>query len=151
MLQAEGRPYNNVYTANVGESLTCSFFEWNLRSVKVVDSIEVDGDEIFPNESGYVFVLVDTWTKNTYTEVNPMSNTDFSILYAYGGETVEDSPYAKFMDTMYPDETQQNPGDTLDGLVVFSIPAGLTEFNICYYEFWDDEFEGDTYIFEIKL
>jgi hypothetical protein len=150
-LRAEGRPFNNITTGKPGDVLTNTFFDWEIKSVVAQDTITVDGEELLPGTDGYKFVLVDMRTKNVYSETNPMGSGDFSIIYGSGNDAIEDSAYEAFMDGMYPDEEQQEPGESTNGLVVFEVPQDVHEARIAYYELWDDEFEGDTYLFEITF
>ncbi|MDR1183479.1 MAG: DUF4352 domain-containing protein [Coriobacteriales bacterium] len=151
MLQSEGRPYNNVTTGKVGDTLTNTFFEWTVNSVTTEESLMLDGEEVSPNTSGYKFVLVDITTKNIFDQPNPMGNFDFTIIWNEGEDTTEDTPYSQFMDDMYPDEFTQAVGDSTNGILVFEVPSDVTSAIIAYYEIWSDEFEGDTYLFEVKF
>jgi hypothetical protein len=71
--------------------------------------------------------------------------------YGSGEDAIEDYAYEAFMDGMYPDEEQQEPGKSTSGIVVSEVPKDLHEATIAYYEIWDDEFEGDTYLFEVTF
>jgi hypothetical protein len=151
-LQAKGRPFNSVTTGKVGDTLTNTFFAWTVNSVTSGDSITTtDGDEIFPNEDGYKFVIVDVTTKNVFDQPNPMSCGDFSILWTKGTETIEDVPFQSFTDEMYPDEIMEEIGQSTSGWVVFEVPQDVTSAMIGYYELWGDNFEGDTYLFEVTF
>jgi hypothetical protein len=151
MLQAEGRPYNNVTTGRVGDTLTNSFFEWQVSDVVAQDSLMVNGEEIIPNLDGCKFVLVDITTKNVFDQPNPMGNFDFSIIWGEGDDTTEDISYAEFMGGMYPDSFEQAVGESTSGVLVFEVPKDVHSAIIAYYELWDDEFEGDTYLFELTF
>jgi len=150
MLQSEGRPYNSIHTGKVGDTLTNTFFDWTVHSVTVQDSFTVDGEEFLPPD-GRRFVLVDITTKNVFTEINPMSNTDFGIMWEDADGTQEDIPYEAMTDEMYLDEFEEAVGESHSGLILFDIPADVTKVYITYYEIWDDEFEGDSYLIEVDL
>ena len=157
MLKAEGRPYDDVFTGNVGDTLTNTFFAWRIKSVTTADSLVASyGATVTPQTNsyypeGYRFVIVDMSAKNVYNTTNPVGNYDFYIIYEYKGETVEDTAYSAFMDDMYPDNAYQDVGETTSGKVIFAVPKEVTEIMICYYEFWEDEFEGNTYLFNVTL
>jgi hypothetical protein len=151
MLEAEGRPFNNVTTGKVGDTLTNTFFEWTVKSAVVKDSLTVDGEEYLPYADGYKFLLVDITTKNVFDKTNPMSNTDFSIIWSKGDDTVEDYAYSEFMNGMYPDELMQAVGESDGGILVFEVPGDVHSAFIAYYEIWSDDFEGDTYLFEVTF
>jgi hypothetical protein len=42
-------------------------------------------------------------------------------------------------------------GDSTSGTLVLEVPKDVTSAIIAYYEIWDDEFEGDTYLFEVTF
>ncbi|MDR2105928.1 MAG: DUF4352 domain-containing protein [Coriobacteriales bacterium] len=151
LLDAEGRPYNNVITGEVGDTLTNTFFDWTVNSVTTEETLTIDGEEFEPEGIDYKFVLVDITTKNVYDQVNPMSCSDFTILWDEDGETTEDVPYGEFMDGMYPEEFDQAVGESDSGILVFEVPKNVDSVIIAYYELWEDDFEGDTYLFEVDL
>jgi hypothetical protein len=151
MLEAEGRPFNNVTTGKVGDTLTNTFFEWTVKSVVTKDTLTVDGEEYVPDTDGYQFLLVDITTKNIFDKSNPMGNPDFSIIWNEGDETFEAYAYNEFMDGMYPDEFWQEVGQSDSGTLVFEVPKSVSSAIIAYYEIWDDDFEGDTYLFEVSF
>ena len=151
-LQAQGRPANNVITGKVGDTLTNSFFDWTVKSVTTAEVLtDSDGDETTPLTEGNIFVIVDTQAKNITKDTQPMGSSDFYIMYTLNGETVEDVPYSEFMDGMYADWEQLSAGSSLSGKVVFEIPPTATNVMICYSELYEDNFEGDTYLFEVTL
>jgi hypothetical protein len=150
-LQSKGRPFNSVTTGKVGETLTNTFFAWTVNSVSANESITMDGEEVFPNEEGYKFVIVDITTKNVFDQPNPMGSGDFSIIWTRGTETIEDIPFRAFVDEMYPDEFTEEVGQSTSGWVVFEVPQDVNSAMIGYYELWDDNFEGDTYLFEVTF
>jgi hypothetical protein len=151
LLQAEGRPYNNVTTGQLGDTLTNTFFEWTVSNVVAQDTLLLDGEEIVPNAAGYKFVLIDITTKNIFEQPNPMGNVDFSIIWGDGDDTTEDVAFSEFMDGMYPDKFEQAVGDSASGVLVFEVPQDVHSAIVAYYELWDDEFEGDTYLFELTF
>jgi hypothetical protein len=151
MLQAEGRPYNNVTTGKVGDTLTNSFFDWTVKSVTAKDTVIVDGEEYLPSVDGYKFLIVDITTKNVFDQPNPMGNADFSIIWGEGDDITEDYTYEAFMDGMYPDDFEEAVGQSTSGTLVFEVPKDVHSAYIAYYEIWSDSFEGDTYLFDVKF
>jgi hypothetical protein len=151
MLQAEGRPYNNVTTGKVGDTLTNSFFAWTVHSVSAKNSLTVDGEELLPSVDGYKFVLVEITTKNVFDQANPMGSVDFSIIWGEGDDATEDVTYSEFMPGMYPDDFEEAVGESTSGTLVFEVPGDVNSAFIAYYEIWSDSFEGDTYLFEVTF
>jgi hypothetical protein len=145
-LKADGRPSENVYIAAIGEKTSNVFFEWTVDSVTA--AAELDGNQ--PTE-GYKFVVADITTKNTFTDTDtiPVGNYDYFILY--GDDLIEDYAYEEFMAGMYPDEVEQEQGEVLTGKLVFEVPVEVEDVLIAYYEIWDDDFEGNTWLVEAHL
>jgi|GEM_PF-3141283 len=151
-LQAKGRAANEVIEGEVGDTLTNTFFDWKIKSVTTAETlVGFDGDEISPITEGYIFLIADIETKNITKEKIPMGCPDYYLMFDYDGETIDDIAFEGFMDGMYTDETMLGPGDSLSGKIVFEIPPAATNLKICYSEMWNDNFEGNTYLFNVKL
>lgn len=155
MLSSQGRSYDELVTGKVGDTLTCTFFEFSISNVETKD--ELDGYK--PNTEGNKFVTADVAVKNIFTDEEgkpesiPVGNYDFTIIWSTEEETAEEDhyAYASFMDGMYPDDVTLAGGESLSGKLVFEIPAGINDFGISYVEIFDDEFKGDTYVVECAL
>jgi hypothetical protein len=146
-LESEGRPYNNVYSAKLGESLKNTFFDWVVSAVSKETSI--DG---FTPDSGNAFITADIKSTNVFEEAIPVGNYDFFLLYENeDGEIIETVAFEEFTDGMYPDDVSEEVGETVEGFLVFEVPESVDAAMLTYYEIWDDDFEGDTYYFEVNL
>jgi hypothetical protein len=145
-LEAEGRPFNNVYSSQPGQALTNTFFEWNITNIRK----ETDIDGITP-AAGNVFIVADTKSTNVFDESIPVGNYDFHLLYEEDGEIVEVLALEEFADGMYPDNVMEAPGESVEGFLVFEAPEATQAAMLTYYEIWDDDFEGDTYYFEVNV
>jgi len=156
-LQSQGRPYQKIYSAKVGETQTNVFFAWTVKSVTTLNTlVTFSGDEVVPifqTETGeeYRFIIVSTTVKNTFERLLPVGNYDFYIVYEYKGKLVEDRSYDQFTAGMYPDDTTLAIGASVSGNVIFEAPRVVTTVYICYYEIFDNDSMGDTYIYEVKL
>jgi hypothetical protein len=148
-LEAEGRPFNNVYSSQPGQVLTNTFFEWNITNIRKETNI----DGLTP-AAGNIFIVADTKSTNVFegNESIPVGNFDFYLLYEDDdGEIAEVPALEEFTDGMYPDEVMEAPGGSVEGFLVFEAPEATQAAMLTYYEIWDDAFEGDTYYFEVDL
>lgn len=143
MLTAGGREYGEVIAGGMNETLTCSFFDFEITGVK--SETELEGYQ--PSQEGYKFVIADVTVKNVFDDPIPVGNYDFNIVWNGG----EDYAYEEFMDGMYPDDVELAVGETLSGALVFEIPEDINEFMVVYEEYWDDDFQGNTYTIECQL
>lgn len=137
LLAAEGREYDQLYTGNMKETLTNSFFDFTINSAELVS--EIDG--YAPQQEGYSFVVANITVKNIMEDAIPVGNYDFYILWNGG----QDVSYLSFNDDMYPDDVELAAGDTLSGDLVFEVPSDATDIMVAYDEIWDDDFVGSTY------
>lgn len=148
MLSAQGREYDELYTGEIGETMTNSFFDFTLNSVET--ATELAG--YTPTQEGYKFVVANVTVKNVFDQDIPVGNYDFNIIWGTDTETGgEDYAFESFMEGMYPDDITLAPGETASGDVVFEIPEAESTIGIVYYEIWDDDFVGNTYVFNVDL
>lgn len=141
ILKSQGRTYDELYTGQMGETLTNSFFEFKIDSAKLLT--ELAG--YLPETDGNKFLVADVEVTNIFEETIPVGNYDFYVLWNGG----EDIPYNASFDWMYPDDAELAVGETLSGKLVFEIPPDAEDVMIGYTEIWDDEFEGNIYLVEI--
>jgi hypothetical protein len=147
VLQADGRAYDNEYSFDVGETTQTTWFTWLISSVRTTG--DIDG---YASGSGNKFVVLDITTTNTFEESLPMFSDDFTLRYTdEAGKLVETYPLEAFTDGMYPDDFQQEIGETTNGFVVFEVPDTVDSAIIYYLEIYEDEFEGDIYYCSIEL
>lgn len=145
-LTAQGREYDNLISADVGETTTNVFFEWTVSSVWI--SYDIDG---YAPPDGYMYVVADISTTNiSYDNNMPLGNSDYIITW--GPEDDEwDFSLEEFTNGMYPDEASVEVGKTIKGILVFLVPADIKDVSIIYDEIYDDDFVGDTYSYDITL
>jgi hypothetical protein len=151
-LQSEGRSYEHVYTADTGMTLSNSFFDWTVKSVESAASL-IDGEEeILPSTDANKFIIADIIIKNNCDQEIPVGNYDYVILWEdENEESHEDNAFEEFMSGMYPNEVTAQVGETVGGKLIFEVPMDVNEGSIAYYEYYEDEFEGDAYLFSFFL
>lgn len=148
MLSARGREYDKLFTGEIGDTLTNSFFDFTVNSVTAAEELE----GYTPTQEGYKFIVADITVKNIFDSEIPVGNYDFNIIWGDDSEdSGEDYSFTEFMDGMYPDEVDLAVGETLSGTLVFEVPADETNVGIVYYEIWDDDFLGNTYVVNVDL
>lgn len=145
-VNAQGREYDNLVTAEVGETTTNAFFEWTVSSVRT--AYEIDG---YTPAEGTKYVIADISTKNiTYHNDLPLGNYDYIIAWGAGDEEWDWSLY-EFTDGMYPDDVVVEVGKTVEGMLIFVVPEDVKDVSIIYEEIYDDDFVGNTYSYDIVL
>lgn len=145
-IDAEGRDYDNLITAKVGETTTNAFFEWTVSSVKA--AFELDG---YTPPDGYMYIIADIKTKNvSYDNDMSLGNYDFYIVWG-AGDDEWDWSLLEFTDGMYPDEEYVEVGKGLEGMLVFLVPDDVEEVSIVFEEVYDDDFIGDIYSYDVVL
>lgn len=146
MVEAQGRDYDHLITARVGETTTNAFFEWTVSSVKT--SFDIDG---YTPLDGYMYVVADISTTNiTYDNNLPLGNYDYLIAWGPGDDEW-DWPLIEFTEGMYPDEVIVEVGKTVEGMLVFLVPDNVIDVSLIYDEIYDDDFVGNTYSYDIVL
>lgn len=145
-IEAQGREYENLITAEVGETTTNVFFEWTISSV--VCTYDIAG---YIPPDGYMYIVADIITTNiSYYNNLPMGSYDYVIAWGVGDEEWDYSLY-EFVDGMYPDETTCVVGETIEGMLIFLVPDNAESISIIYEEIYDDEFVGNTYSYDINI
>lgn len=138
---AAGREYGQAYTGKMGETLTNAFFSYTVNSAKLVSEVgDYETDD--PNNG---FLVVNITVKNVFEddESIPMANSDFTVSW---GEGDENMTYAQeyFAEGQMADEFDLPKGESVTEDVVFIVPKDK-EYTVEYLEYWDDDFEGNTY------
>ncbi|MGH3730448.1 MAG: DUF4352 domain-containing protein [Micromonosporaceae bacterium] len=108
--------------AKVGEPVRDGKFEFVVKKVQC--GVNEVGDEDFGEQAQGQFCLVTLSVKNIGDEAQPFADSDQKAFGANGKEYSADSDAGLVAnenpDTFFADI---NPGNTLDGVVVFDIPA----------------------------
>lgn len=125
----------------VGDTMSTTWFDFT------VNSVSAHGNEYlgYTAERNYRLLVVNVTIENTFDEVNPMFDDDFSITWGddYYAYPVEDAE--NLSDDMLPSEYQMNPGDKVTGDLLFEIPASETNLIFSYEEIDDQGTSYDTF------
>lgn len=142
-LTAQGREYGQTYTGKDDDTLTSSFFSFQVTSAALVP----DFADYVPDNPDHAFLVLDMHIVNVFKDDDsiPMFSTDFDCSWGEGEDRTTVFPEDHFDDSMLPDEWTMLKNDKTDGKLVFIVPADQTQFEISYVELWDDDFEGNTY------
>lgn len=136
---------NGNAEGRLGDTMHTYFFDYTVNSAYLCDEYEgytpQDGNEI---------LVADVTIKNTVTSTLPMYDTDFQVQW---NDTADDAfgfPITLELndvlnDQMLPGEYELSIGKTLNGLLVYEVPAGNKDFSISYLEMFDDDSTGDVF------
>lgn len=128
--------------AGCGKSKTAEetyFFTYDVLKAEKVS----DFDGIKPTE-GKMLLAVTVSIENTFGEDIPMFDTDFQVQWGPGDDdfavTLEASS-----DKQLPESYTLADKETRKGILLYEVPADLTDFTLAYLEFFDDQTTGDFY------
>lgn len=133
----------------IGDTLRNSFFEYTVNSAYVCDSFET-----YTPAEGNELLVVDVTVKNISRSSIEMYDTDFqaqwnsdgdddfSVPITYDGSGT-DQPTLR--DDQLPGTYTLGVSESREGLLVFEVPAGLTDFSLSYMEVFSDDSTGDTF------
>ena len=125
------------------------FFDYTVNSAYLCDEYEGHTPQ-----AGNEILVADVTIKNTATSTLPMFDTDFQIQWnddaddAYGFPITYDLNDV-LNDQMLPGEYELGIGKSINGLLVFEVPAGNKDFSISYLEMFDDDTTGDMFYVDI--
>ena len=136
-----GKPQSE---AGLNEPLKNKFFEYTVLSAAKVDSY---GDYT-PTKEGMTLLQTEVKVKNVFLEAIPMGDADFQIQW---GEGDEDFAYSvdPFDDRMMPLEYQLEKKEEATYILLFEVPADVSDFAMVYLEEFDDGSTGD--FFSVKF
>lgn len=136
---------NGNAEGRLGDTMHSYFFDYTVNSAYLCDEYEgytpADGNEI---------LVADITIKNTSTSTLPMYDTDFQIQWnddaddAYGFPITWDLNDV-LNDQMLPGEYELSIGKSINGLLVYEVPAGNKDFSISYLEMFDDNTTGNVF------
>ncbi len=146
---AESRPgypdENGNAEGRLGDTMHTYFFDYTVNSAYLCDEYEghtpAEGNEI---------LVADVTIKNTVTSSIPMYDTDFQIQWNDDADDAFGFPITLELDDvlndeMLPGEYELSIGKTINGLLVYEVPAGNKDFSISYLEMFDDDTTGDVF------
>lgn len=147
----------------VGDTMSTKWFDFTVNSVSEYGNKYMG----FTANHGYRLLVVNVTIENTFDDVNPMFDDDFSISWGNSDDDYDyPVPDAKNLsDDILPSEYYMEPGERVTGDLLFEIPADETALTISYVEIDDQDtvyntykvsfqveayaFEGDTIIGEL--
>lgn len=140
--------YGNA-EGRIGDTMHTYFFDYTVNSAYLCD--EYEGYE--PVNSGYEILVADVTIKNTFIESLPMFDSDFQVQWGDDADDAYEYPITCFYleegevlnDQMLPYEYELSINQSVNGLLVFEVPAGKKDFSISYLELFDDDTSGDVF------
>ena len=141
-LNAQGREYGKTYTIGQNETMSCTFFDLKINSVTKADEL----NDYVPQLDTDMFIIVNVTITNTFkdnTDPIPMYYSDFQVTY--DGLAEPWFAESKFTDGQLPDEYYLAQGESATGDFVFIVDRNGQNMKFLYVEYWNDDFEGNTY------
>ena len=144
-LSDDGRYYGGYESAEMGETLTNSFFSYEVMEAKIYDEYTFGKDTYAPRD-GEVFIVCKIKITNVYGEELPMSIGDIKMYtdkdtetyyYGYGDTDIGDAEF-------FTDKFQLTKDESITKYILYSVPE-TEKYSIKYQEKWEDNFVGNTY------
>lgn len=139
-------PTDGMAEGGLGDTLCTAFFEYTVHDASLCG--EYAG---YTPAAGYQLLVANVTVKSTYTYDDnlPMFDTDFQLQW---GEGEEDYDYPITFYTgetlsadQLPGEYELAYGESITGLLVYEVPADLTEFALAFEESYSDGTTGDRF------
>lgn len=131
----------------LGDTMHTYFFDYTVNSAYVCD--EYEG---YAPQDGNELLVADITVKNTFSESIEMYDSDFQIQWNDDADDAYDVPITYYFEDGQPLNDQMLPGtydlsinQTVNGILVFEVPAGNKDFSISYLEMFDDDSSGDVF------
>ena len=136
---------NDNAEGRLGDTMHTYFFDYTVNSAYLCD--EYEG---YTPAAGNEILVADVTIKNTVTSTLPMYDTDFQNQWNDDADDAYDFPITLQLndvlnDQMLPGEYDLPIGKTINGLLVYEVPAGNKDFSISYLEMFDDDSTGDVF------
>lgn len=150
MKAEDGRSYGGLITADEGEKISTAFFDLTVDETFKYDTYQFE-DGLYQADTGNTYLVVKLTIENTYEENLPMSITDFTL--DYDGNKSEDVITGYGKTDLNQDDFMENiftlkKGESVTKYILF-IVEDKDAYNLNYKEYYEDEFEGNT--FQIML
>lgn len=131
----------------IGDAMHTTWFDYTVNSAYLCDEYEgyepLEGNEI---------LVADVTIKNTDRETIPMFDTDFQAQWNDDAEDAFAYPITLYLaddevldDRMLPGEYDLAVNQSINGLLVYEVPAGNKDFSISYLEIYSDGSEGNVF------
>ena len=134
--KADGREYGEETTYSTEDTVQTAFFKVKVNSVTTQDEIQGENDEYVPQDVAHQFVVVNITVENTYEDFDSITMfcDDFELTW----EQLPDSYELKY-------------GESKTGNLIFITPRNIKDYQMKYYEIWDDNFIGNTYYINFSI
>ena len=146
MKSEDGRKYGGLIEAKMGETAHTVFFDLTVDSAKKCSTYQFQ-DGLYVADEGKSYLEITVTVTNTYDKDLPMSISDFTldfsdnaskdVITGYGNSELGKE---EFMDNIY----TLKQGESITKTILF-IADDRAEYLLCYKEFYEDKFEGDSY------
>ncbi len=125
--------------AGIGDKVAAGDFEYTVT--KVTPGVRQIGDSTFGEKPQGQFVLVKLTVTNTGAEAQMFNDSEHKLVDTEGREHSSDGAAAMYVPGNDSFLEEINPGNTLQGTVVFDVPTGSTtkELRLKGPGFWDPE------------
>lgn len=136
---------NGNAEGRLGDTMHTYFFDYTVNSAYLCD--EYEG---YTPADGYEILVADVTVKNTSTSTLPMYDTDFQVQWNDDADDAYGFPITLDLndvlnDQMLPGEYDLAIAKSINGLLVYEVPAGNKDFSISYLEMFDDDTTGDVF------
>lgn len=146
MISDDGRSYGGTIKEKEGETVNTAFFDLKVEEASKYNTYQFD-DGLYQANEGEAYLVLKLTIKNTYEEDLPMSITDFTldfddnkskdIITGYGKTDLNKEEFMENIFTL-------KKGETITKYILYTV-KDVKEYRLCYTEFYEDKFEGDTY------
>lgn len=146
MKSDDGRSYGGVIEGEQGQIIHTAFFDISVDSAKKYTTYQFD-DGLYQADQDMAYLEVVVTISNTYDKDIPMSISDFTLDFSGNESSDIITGFGKaeinkdtFMDNIY----TLKKGDSITKTILYTVPD-RAEYLLCYKEYYEDEFEGDSY------
>ncbi|MCR5702107.1 MAG: DUF4352 domain-containing protein [Lachnospiraceae bacterium] len=146
----DGRSYGGLVEAQAGDKVSTVFFDCTVTQSQKCGTYQFQ-DGLYMAGDGKTYLVVTLEITNTYDKDLPMSITDFTLDYSEKEDKTIVTGYGNselgsndFMDNVF----TLKQGETIKKSILFTVPD-RAEYILCYKEYYEDKFEGDSY--EIRI
>ncbi len=150
--KADGREYGEETTYSTEDTVQTAFFKVKVNSVTTQDEIQGENDEYVPQDVAHQFVVVNITVENTYEDFDSITMfcDDFELTWEQlQGETT--FPEYQMNDEQLPDSYELKYGESKTGNLIFITPRNIKDYQMKYYEIWEDNFIGNTYYINFSV
>ena len=142
----DGRSYGGLVEEELGKTVHTVFFDLTVNSAKKCTTYQFQ-DGLYISDQGNTYLEVEVTVTNTYDKDLPMSISDFTLDFS-GNDSEE--PITGFGRTEVGKEEYMDniftlgEGETITKTILYIAPD-RAEYLLCYKEYYEDKFEGDSY------